>query len=369
MRRRQWLLLAILVGAAAIRLAVNDVSAFSPADEGTYIRTTQALRALGWGTYPGIVQTFIADTRLWVFPDPLRYGWYALTTIATSVQFRDGGRAIANLSTLAGILAVLLTWLLAREVVDENAALMAAALGITSPLQLGLGRRALQDETFCAAVLLALWCVARAAKSPTLLRYVAAVLALAFMLSVKESGLFLLPAALALVYAIKRKISVADVVTVVAASLLFFLGFVACARDAGAFFQIAQIVRVVQRAPYVVQFQNGPPHRLLVDLLALSPVVFVLAVAAIARREERVMVWPLAATLIAFAFLSKNLRFIVMVDPMMRIVAAPLVARHRAWLLVSAVTEWLLFQAVFVAADVYDPVTFQILQALRMIPR
>jgi 4-amino-4-deoxy-L-arabinose transferase-like glycosyltransferase len=368
MQRRHWIIIAVLLCAAALRVAVNNVTHFLPYDEGTYVRTTQQLLIHGWGSYPEVVRNYIADSRAWVFPDPLRYGWYAATTLACAVQRHANGRALANLSTFASILAVFLTWLLARELVDESSALTAAALSVTSPLQLALGRRALQDEFFCAAVLLALWCVTRAAKSPTIARHVAAALSLAFMLSVKESGLFVLPAALALVYAIKRKIEAIDVGVMVAGVALYFAGFVLVARDAASFFRIFEIVRVAQQAPYVVQFQGGPPHRLLIDLLTLAPVVFVLAIAALARRESGPVAWPLSVTLIVFSFLSKNLRFIVMADPMMRVAAAPFVTRRPAWLIASAVTELAIFFAVFIHGDVYDPVTAELMRALFMTP-
>jgi 4-amino-4-deoxy-L-arabinose transferase-like glycosyltransferase len=372
MRRQYWAILAVLLCAAALRVAVNNVTHFLPYDEGTYVRTTQQLLIHGWGSYPEVVRSYIADSRAWVFPDPLRYGWYAATTLACAIQRHANGRALANLSTFASILAVFLTWLLARELVDESSALTAAALSVTSPLQLALGRRALQDEFFCAAVLLSLWCVARASKSPPVewpaARHVAAALSLAFMLSVKESGLFVLPAALALVYAIKRKIEAVDAGVIVAAIALYFAGFVIVARDAASFFRIFQIVRIAQHAPYVVQFQGGPPHRLLIDLLTLAPVVFVLAIAALARRESGPVAWPLAATLVVFSCLSKNLRFIVMADPLMRVAAAPLVARRPALLFASAATELLIFFAVFIQGDVYDPVTAQVMRALFMTP-
>src|SRR5215218_3034716 len=99
MQRRHWLLLAVLVVAAALRIGVNNVAKFLPYDEGTYIRTTQTLLIHGWGAYPQVVRDYVADQRQWVFPDPLRYGWYGATTLACAVQRHANGRALANLST------------------------------------------------------------------------------------------------------------------------------------------------------------------------------------------------------------------------------------------------------------------------------
>lgn len=70
-----------------------------------------------------------------------------------------------------------------------NAGLLAAAFAAVSPIELALGRRALQDEVFCLAVLAAFTVVVVAPK-----RIVLAVIAIAVALSIKESFLLLLPA-------------------------------------------------------------------------------------------------------------------------------------------------------------------------------
>ncbi len=374
----RWYFLILLVLGAAVRIAINDIDADSfatGADEGTYIRTTAYLAEHGWGSYPQVVRNYFADKEQWIFPPPLRWGWYAATTLAASVQGKSDGEALANLSTLAGIAAILLTWLLARELVDELAALLAAALCVTSPLQLALGRRALQDELFCAAVLLLFWLLARLARSQTRGHYLAAVAAATLMLAVKESAVFVLPAAVVLYFAIKRRFDRADLALAIAPPALYYFGFSLFARDFGAFFRIARILGSVQSAPYAVAFQSGAPHRLLIDLLALSPIVVVLAIAAIARGEAgRIVTWTLAAILAVFALVSKNVRYIIMADPLMRIAAGALLARRRLTVAVMAIVanaavEWAIYYAVFVAGDVYDPVTIYLMQALRMAPR
>jgi 4-amino-4-deoxy-L-arabinose transferase-like glycosyltransferase len=50
-------------------------------------------------------------------------------------------RALATLSTIAGLLSVLLTYLLGAEFFSRSTALVSAALAAASPLQFALGRR------------------------------------------------------------------------------------------------------------------------------------------------------------------------------------------------------------------------------------
>jgi hypothetical protein len=98
------------------------------------------------------VRMFLDDPGLWVMPNPLRWSWIEAISIACSLG-ECSHRTLASLSTTAGIIVVGLTWVIARELFGSQAGLAATALAATSPLQLALGRRALADEFFCAAVL------------------------------------------------------------------------------------------------------------------------------------------------------------------------------------------------------------------------
>src|SRR6185436_20181029 len=83
--------------------------------------------------------------------------------------------------------------------VSPEVGLLGAALTVTSPLQLAMGRRALQDETFCAALLLfflALTPILTGVASRR--RYLFAILSFAFALSIKETAVLLYPAVLLL---------------------------------------------------------------------------------------------------------------------------------------------------------------------------
>lgn len=370
-----------------MRVALNNVTDFAlGADEGTYVRNTTFLFTHGWGSYADMLREYLATPGQWIFPDPLRWGWYALTTFASHLAGASDARVLANLSTLAGIISLLLTYLIARELLGEKAALFAGALAVTSPLQLQLGRRALQDETLCAVTLLVIWIVARIyARANALTRsalrwhYAAAIAAATLMLAIKESSALLLPAILIFLVAGRRRVTLGDLLLAVLPPALFFLGFAIFAHSFGAFFRVVEIVHSVQSAPYAEQYQNGPPHRLLLDFVSLSPIVVMLAIAAMGAAtddDDRTMkMWTLLVvlTVLPFAFASKNLRYVIMLDPMLRIAAAAFLARRRmlvaiAFLAASAAAEAWIFSTVFLAGEVYDPVTGDILEALKMIP-
>ncbi len=372
---RSSLFLPLLVIAAAIRIAVNNVVAFSRADETVYLLYARALAA-GEG-YPKIIRMFVDDPGMWVFPNPLRWSYLGLASLCSSSH-----HALATLSTISGIVAVALTYWVARELFDETAALTAAALAATSPLQLALGRRALADEFFCVAVLASIAALLLYVQTKRLPWLAAWIVATTITIAAKEQFLFLYPVLLFFWWLRTRKIHWAWALP----PLLFYAVFCALARDLTSFFRIAQIITSAMTAPYAEQYQSGPPHRLILDSLAIAPLVTIAALAAfvgIALRRDAFApsyrhLALLAAGILAVhaALPSQNLRYIVAADPLLRILGAAFLlhdARPGRWLggalAVNAVVELLLFHRVFIAGQIYDPVTDHVLRALEMLPR
>ena len=160
---------------------------------------------------------------------------------------------------------------------------------------------------------------------------------------------------------------------------LFFAVFCALAGDVGSFFRIGRALVSAMQAPYVVQFQSGPPQRLLIDFLAIAPLVTIAFIAA-ACHIHRGPNWSgqcctllLAAGILVVHSLvpSKNLRFVVTADPFMRLLVASWLPGTRstaAALVGNAIVEMALFHHIFIRYGVYDPVTSQLMRALKMVP-
>jgi 4-amino-4-deoxy-L-arabinose transferase-like glycosyltransferase len=388
--RRQLITLgAILVLAAVLRGYFNDVSEYSPADERVYTENTRALVLDGWWQgYPKLVDHFLTDQSRWLYPPPLRYGYYALTSAACQVDSRCNQRTLAWLSTLAGIAAVLLAYFLGKKLASSEVGLVAATLTLTSPLQLAMGRRALQDELFCAATLLALLLAVPifidGVERASWRRYAAVIAALAFLFSLKETAVLLWPAlTVLLIVAVRRRGWIrADLALLIVPPILYVVGFAAVAHGVDDFFRVASITTSNLVNPYGAQYQAGPPHRIALDLFILAPLVCLVAVAGagvLLRRPEESHAWLLIGLtlLLALGFSLaplKNVRFAITVDPLLRIVAAwtcvSLLGPRRVWMAVAAnaACELAVFYAIFIEAKVYDPVTANLLRALKVIP-
>jgi 4-amino-4-deoxy-L-arabinose transferase-like glycosyltransferase len=384
------LLAPLLLAAAAIRIAVNDIVEYSRSDETVYLLYTKALVA-GEG-YTRVVRMFLDDPGMWVFPNPLRWSWLGATTAMCGAAGECTHRTLATLSTLAGIAAVFLTFWIARELFGAQVALAATALAATSPLQLALGRRALADEFFCALFLASLVALLRCTTAERPVRgyhYALWIAATTLVIAAKEQFLFLYPVVVLFWWLRTRTLRWQVLAVWAAPPIVFALVYSALARDVTSFFRVADIITSAMTAPYAEQYQSGPPHRLILDSLSVAPVVTLLALAgaiAIAlrpgefSREHRHVAVLMTGLLAVHALLpSQNLRYIVAADPLMRVLAAAFVfhelrARLRTTAAIgtgiaaNAAIELSLFWTVFVTARVYDPVTDNLLRALKMLP-
>jgi hypothetical protein len=362
---------ALLVVAAALRIFFDNVTVFFPSDETVYLCFTRTLAEGGASAYPRLVQTFIADRGGWIFPSPLRWAYLGASTLFCSASGACTHRALATLSTVAGIAAVALTYWLGLRLFDRPAALIATALMATSPLQLAMGRRALADELFCAMALASFVALVEWTHRRHVAWLAAWVVLTTLTIAVKEQFLFIYPVVLLFWWLHERKIRWVWVLP----PFLFLAIFCLLARDVTSFFRIARIVTSEMGAPYAEQLQNGWPHRVVIDLLAVAPLVIIAAIAAAAsvRMTEQRRLLVLAGGILAVHALlsSKNLRYLIPADPLLRLLVASWLPRGRWWtvaLIANAAIELAIFHAVFVTAAVYDPTTSELLRALKMLP-
>ena len=359
--------------AAAIRVWFNNIAHFNPGDESVYLRYAQTL-AHGAG-YPAVVRMFLEDQSLWIFPNPLRWSYLGTAALSCTTRGACGYRTLATLSTVSGILAVPLTYWLGVRLFERRTALVATALMVTAPLQLALGRRALADEFFCVVMLASVVAMiewSRSARPAWLIGWTALT---TIVFAAKEQFLLIYPVVLAAWWVHERRIRWVCVLP----PALFFVVFCVLARDVGSFFRIARTITSAMDAPYAAQLQNGPPQRVLIDFLAIAPIVTIAFIATAcwirpARRSSGQLCTLLLAAgiLVVHALLpSKNLRYLVAADPFMRLLVAsrlPGTWWTAVALVVNAGVELMIFHKVFVRWGVYDPTTNELLRALRMLP-
>lgn len=384
-----------LLGGTALRLRWHNVEAFSPADETVYVATANAFLHGGWGRFRELVGAYVDDPQRWNSPPPTRIGYFALTTGAGRLTGRCDFRTLAWLSTLAGVAALAGTYAVGRAVLGAEAGVLAVALSIASPLQLAMGRRALTDELFCALWLAVLYALLKGLRDPDgVLRHrVAAALLLTYACLMRESATMYCAVAGLVIVAVRlvqrrrpRPADLAIALTPPLAAAVILCGF-------GGIDRIVRLARVIAPPdlPYNLTLQGGPPHRILVDFMMLTPAMITLALGAVvmtvAGRARRDAGWTglvagFAAILVVLGlFPSKNVRYAIGADPLARLLAAGVLwdalgARRtaRGLLVLTLVTaacvaaDYGVFKTVFIAGRVYDPITIRLVQTLHMAP-
>lgn len=384
--RLAWLLLAavVLLGTLARILAHHGVP-YAAADEATYAARGCQLAQQGLGAFPGFVRDYLADPQLQLYPSPARWGFYLLAGLASSV-FGCGPAAIAWLATLSGVVLLVLVALMVRRWFGPWHAVVATALVAASPLQLHLGRRGLSDELVCVLALAAIWSVFAYAERRTARRLVLALAVLSLGFAAKEIFFMLYPLLLLRLAVdwFRGRRDPRDLLVPVVPPLVSYLGFTALAHDPAAYGQVLRHAIGSAGSGYSAAYQTGAPQRLLIDLLALSPIVFLLAVASLGLLLDRPSTparWIAAAIPLVLAPYAiaqvEGVRFVAVADVLLCILAAwgvltALRTRHGGWsaglvAVIVAVDAWL-FWAVSVRGEVYDPVTATLLRSLHMIP-
>ncbi len=384
---------ALLVVGALLRGYWNDVPQYSRADETVYLNFALRVSGDGASVFPKMVRDYIDHSESWKYPPPLRYGYVGAIGLACKLDSNCSHRTLAGVSTLFGILALVGTFLLVRELVDVRAALAATALSVTSPLQLALGRRALSDEVFCAAFLFALWALVRALRadpSSTSRGYALSIALSAFLLSVKETASLAAPGVLLAVYLYRgKRFERRDIALFLAPLVIWYVGFALLSGSAGALFDVLGAEHAgTKNAPYIEGYNSGPPHRILSDFFLVAPFTTAIALIALAfalfewkelspglRALMVVLVWTLVAASLSPV---KNLRYAVNSDGLLRALAAwfvlerclPKFGRASGVALVAgnALYELWIFHRVFITGGVYDPVTAELARALSMTP-
>jgi hypothetical protein len=367
-------------------------------DEFYYLSFGKTLVERGPGAIREIVRTYVAEPRHWQYPNPLRVGYLAVAALWMKA---DGvaPQSLAHLSLVAHLLAIVVVFRLAGRRLGPARALFAATLFGCAPLLLGLARRALQDSVATLAALLAIAAFLAALERPARRRFAALAVALAFAFLTKESlALLALPMATWIVLELRtghleRRRALEAMLALAAAGGIALATWTVAAGDFGS---VRRLIEIVLASPatnaYALRYGGGPWWRYLVDFVALSPVPTLLAVAGAALALDRArrgeaerfhlfLVLFAALTLGEFAFLTKNVRYVMplelpiavlAVEAIWRLVpvraAAARVAAAAAIVALLAVADARSFHELFVERLLYDPVSAPLLTIRGLVP-
>ncbi len=390
------LILIVMAAVVAFRLLTFGPPELNGFDEGVYTHYGEVLGQHGVAGLKAVAARWADDEVLRQGPLPFRVAFIGAGAICCRLVGEFSPFGFALVSFAGGVLLALAGMLLAKRWLNSRAGVVLVGLVCgASPLATGLSRRALQDSGFAALVVLALWSLDRFIEKRQIrdATVLGVVLFLGFL--TKESMLFVYPLLL-VAYLVRGGHREHDGLGVLLAALalapVLALGvMVYLAGSLPALLATYSTYSELQHTiPYAKMWQSGPWFRYIVDFLLVSPVVMLLAAVGITSSDpfvERGRSLAVSILLLGLAVFSclplLNLRIVLFLDTPLRILAVAgilvvgqkLGGDSRKGLWTAAVIggavvllDLVQFRTLFVAGGIYDPVTFNLMQALGFAP-
>jgi Dolichyl-phosphate-mannose-protein mannosyltransferase len=309
-------------------------------DENLYRTYVIALDEVGLPHYPALIDGFVTnqlDPHQQAILPPTRivyivggYFYHHLFGLAPLTALRT---LSCHFSILTLLISAVFCWRLTRQW-PFTAAL--TALVACAPTQIHLGQHALIDGVFGFWALLVIWLLWENLKHPDSIRWQFGYgAALTVMVMTKENAFFVFMAVFGILVCnrwltfgcVTRRL----VLTTFAGATT---GFAIVVMAAGGFEQFALVFELLRQKvpvlPYTIHTGGGPWHRYLVDLVLVSPIIAVLAVANVLQARscgDSARRYLVAFSCLSYAALTAfpdgmNLRYIVMLDMPVRFLAA-----------------------------------------------
>ena len=363
-------------------------------DEELYRNYVDELSSKGLSHYPDIVLGYIEkQVKLpgSILP-PVRFLYIFAAYVWHSLFGTEALQALRNVAAFFSILTLCLTAVFAWRVRPAPEAVAVTAFTAFAPTQIHMSQHALADGFFTFWALLTIWLLWENLRAPRqwgwLIGYAAS---LALLVLIKENSFFVWVAILVVLGA-NRWLQYGTVSRelLVATALGPFLGVVILVLLAGGIDVLIGTYRLLVTKnivlPYAIKTGDGPWYRYLVDLLLVSPVILILAIAAVARINRTKSFELFLLMFITGSYLvmcnvkyGMNLRYANMWDVPLRFLAlstvVSLIAPLKKWrqlafigavLLICAI-EFRQYVVLFVDFPLYELVTEGLFRALHIV--
>jgi 4-amino-4-deoxy-L-arabinose transferase-like glycosyltransferase len=363
-------------------------------DESLYRSYVNQVARVGLTSYPDIVDRYIEvqKTLTGSILPPMRFLYIFSAYLWHQLFGTEALAALHDVASLFGILNLLLATAFAWRLQGREGALGIGALVAFAPLQIHMSQHALVDGFFVFWALFTLWTFWENLRAPRNWRWLLPyTFGLTLMVLTKENAAFVF-FALVVLLIVNRWFKWGTITRELLACTLIgpLLGVVILVFLAGGVETLRTTYQLSVSKNYTLAYAiltgDGPWHRYIVDLLLVSPLVVILALAAIFRLDRAQKPELFVATFIGASYLvmcnlkyGMNLRYANMWDMPLRVLAfsqlgalaAPF-TRYRNLLLVAAVAficAMELRQYIILCVDfpLYELVTEGLLRALKIL--
>ena len=363
-------------------------------DEALYRGYVDDLIRVGPSYYPELTERYLEVQQRMpaaILP-PTRFVYIYAGYLWTQVTGTDALTALHNVSCLFSILTMLLAAVFATRLGGWKIGLGVLALMSCAPTQIHMAQHALIDGVFAFWATLSLWLLWENLRRPNHPGWLAAyTLSLTLLVLTKENAMFAYVGLVALIVA-NRWLQIGTVTRALLGFTLIgpLLGVVTlvflCGSAETFYLTYRLLVSKASVLPYAIATGDGPWYRYLLDLLLVSPLVFLLAWGAIfklrfADKASLYLVLFVAATYVVMCNVryGMNLRYTNMWDMPLRYLAlltitdlAGSFAQRKALIIVAAVALLCVFDLrqyyiFFVQNDLYELVTGGLLRAVKIL--
>ena len=362
-------------------------------DENLYQKYVNTLSATGLTSYPELAEGYVnvqAELRTAILP-PTRFLYIFCAYLWHQTTGADALTSLKNISSLFGIVALLVSALFAARLGGLRLAFGTTALMAFASTQIHMTQHALIDGVFGCLALICLWLLWENLQRPNDWRWLLGYgIALALLVLTKENALFAYIGLLvALAGSYYFRIGQVSRFLLAATLLGPLLGVAILVNLCGSLVTAIHIYQLlVSKAAvlsYAIKTGDGPWYRYLVDVSLVSPIILVLAFGAIftVRRTYSAEIFLISFLVATFLVMSNvrygiNLRYTNMWDLPLRYLAVSYLvnrfARFRrpdVWLVFDIVVlcafDLRQYQILFVKFGLYELVPEGLLRALQIL--
>lgn len=358
------------------------------ADEGNYYRQAMELVNNGTAGFKIVAEKYINTPTLHDTPHPLRVG--AIVISALGLNINDSYTSLSVISFLSFLCLLLVSYSFFKRQDRTIFPVLIVTFMAFSPLGMAMARRALTDSlayTVAASAVFAFYNLVNPGS-----RYRGVLFAgLMFLaIQIKETALFLLPffALYFIVMKYRRETDLTYLEALLYLSLPVFMSGLTYVVVYG-WDTVTDILGILRKtSPYSAIWGQGPWYKYLIDYLMMEPFTFIIALMASGfmllsgvRDQKILFFFGLGVyLLLIYGFISKNVRYLILLDLPIRFFAAWFVYRviesvsfskrdvTLGFLVVIILFNYRSFAYYFKKANIYDTISYNLLEANHIVP-
>lgn len=371
-------------------------------DESYYCQYASLVVHKGEKAFHGLVSWYASSDEARMHPAPVRVGYILLSALLFKLFGVESFSILGWVSTISFILFLYVCFYYARKHFDLDTALLTVLFLASSPLMLGLSRRALVDSPVNLLWGLAVWLFLDVLSKPNRFSYTCFLMTLFIAITFKETSLILIPFFVMAGIIGRRKgaaIKTFQIWGIIICPLIFIFLFYGWIYGGAGALKVAVMALAKTHFsshypnPYAIYYCSGPWFRYLLDFLLLTPIVTLLFIGYVGYLYVHRMALDFKKMYFMLYFVyvygilsslahSKVVRFVVNLEMVMGLFAVLMLAevfkgldeqKRQRWLVYAAVGiflyNWSSFVDLFYRQPLLDPISCHLLMLRHFIPK